>query len=82
MNYRSDTQQTKLPARRSQCARCHMLARPVICPCDAHAQAQVHAHPHGNAYRERGGADDLISASLQPWYPSDHHDSEDANGWT
>ena len=74
MNYRSDTQQTKLPGRRSQCARYHMPPRHVIWPCDGHA------HADGNAYRERGGADGSIAASLQAWCPSDLLHSEDANG--
>lgn len=74
MNYRSDTRQTKLPLRRSQYARYHMLPQLVICPC-------AHADARGNAYRGRWGADDSISASLQAWYPSDHVHSEDANDW-
>jgi hypothetical protein len=73
MNYRSDTQQTKLPARQSQCARYHTRPRPVIFPCDAYADR--------NAYRETWGADDSTAASLQAWYPSHHLHSEDASGW-
>jgi len=60
MTYRSGTQRNKLPARQSQCARCHMPPRPVICPCYAYA------HADGNAYHEREGADDPISASPKP----------------
>ena len=72
INYRSDSQQTKLPARQSQCASYCMPPRPVICSC---------CDADGNACRERWGVDDSIAASLQPWYPSDPFHSEDANGW-
>ena len=66
-NYRSDTQQTKLPARRPQRGRRHIPHQTILCPC----------HSHDDVYYD--GRTDLIAASLQASYPSGRLGAEDDN---
>jgi hypothetical protein len=62
-NYRSDTQQTKLPARQGGH---HFPHRTTLYPCDCDAYCDV-------------GGTGLIAACLQASYPAGHLGPEDDN---